>query len=1438
MISSYPSDKYLSIVNFPIWEEYTIAQLPQFPDAGIAILKNIAFILSMPTFDDVLFPGSVIPKYQFNSSGNVLTADSQRNFRSDLITYEKAVKDFKIEQAKVCAYLKSSFSEESLLLLKNNADYLTICTDNDSFNLFKLIKRTHFCSNNFSGMSFQAKDFFSLKQSPGQRYSEFQDIFLRAFKSFKYNFEDKLVPGTLNLNTLVCVLFCQALDPIFFEFTLNSVYAKLKPGELPDLKELMTIFQDFTIQKDSMNVLEPIEKLSALSLSSTIAISSTNSSAPMCTTCNVVRTTYNSQYKKFNAQCKSCFLMSKSSKSSTRSDVKNDIVSDNMMQQAKETLAKYRGQLKKQSLLLNSSIKADTTNDVTDLDFQDPDYYNNLCLSSLFPTTALPINVIDTNFYYDSCCSNTTTSIFSMLDNPIPLINPIHMNSSTGHTMIATHKGTLKGFPFPLRIYYCKEAVHQLISLGDLVRCGGSFCISQPSGSMLILHGDVILETSPLHLNNTWRCMLLSSNNMCCSNIPLPFSKEMIIRATLCRQLHQFLSHPCKAIMKQTISHSILGKFSSLVPNDVDLMYSYFGDCSDCLEGKLHNLSVAEHSNSFPETNIGDKIYFDLQPLSSKSIHSNTQCEIFIDSASNHVSIRGSKTKTTSDILNQCFGIVSSYLAQGHTVSAFSTDCENVCRSLKYGLGFEGIDITVTVPEAHCHKVERVIQEIDSKVTAILSSLPYILPSSLILYVKKFVADGINLSFHSTQPNSSCPYEMFYQTKPTLSTLNPFLPFGSTAMIINTIGQRKTLALRHNRNINNVSKCQLAINFGIDHLHPGCFLWYTPLAPVLLPRNNFKLISCIPFNYESQSLLRLITPSIESLIPINSTVIPAVCDRPVRVPKIPSRLNLSSITTEHELYISRNHSNEFSIKKGRASIYSTAVDPAINKEITKHFINYKSLEFVDNIPSSANKYRLFAFLKNKFHKDTGLFKAMTCRICAIANPTNTYLGEKHSAYTSDHHLFLLTITAVSAYAIANNIQQHLYLRRYDIPGAFLQVPDLSLHPSYGVLPPDLPIPYAGRLVKFNAHIYGTPSANEAFFKDHDCTLKSLGFTSCILDPCKYIKIDSSFTTYKKFCIISTHVDDGGSIGTDIEGYYWTIAKLNERYGKYGLLDESIMNGYLGMNFHLHTSGAITADLSEFITTFLAKCNLDRLPSKTTPYPMNLFDDSIDLTPSDPKTYQRIVGNLIYTLLLRNDLKLAVTQAASHNISPTIGDTIKLSHLLGYLKSNPSIGPKFFTTDGVILIAGCDVAFAVHPNGASQISLSFRIGQHSAPFHVVSFAQKTCISLNPTHSEYYGLSCCVEFIETYCYYLNWLGFTQLGPTILETDSDSSIFIAEAPIFTKKSKNLLVKYANVRLAINNNLIILQHIPSSTNMNDLNCKPNVGPSFILKRDALFNN
>ena len=82
MISSYPSDKFLSIVNFQIWEEYTIAQLPQFPDAGIAILKNIAFILSMPTFDDVLFPGSLNWYILYVTSNRDFNFKSKENFRN------------------------------------------------------------------------------------------------------------------------------------------------------------------------------------------------------------------------------------------------------------------------------------------------------------------------------------------------------------------------------------------------------------------------------------------------------------------------------------------------------------------------------------------------------------------------------------------------------------------------------------------------------------------------------------------------------------------------------------------------------------------------------------------------------------------------------------------------------------------------------------------------------------------------------------------------------------------------------------------------------------------------------------------------------------------------------------------------------------------------------------------------------------------------------------------------------------------------------------------------------------------------------------------------------------------------------------------------------------------------------------------------------------
>jgi hypothetical protein len=64
--------------------------------------------------------------------------------------------------------------------------------------------------------------------------------------------------------------------------------------------------------------------------------------------------------------------------------------------------------------------------------------------------------------------------------------------------------------------------------------------------------------------------------------------------------------------------------------------------------------------------------------------------------------------------------------------------------------------------------------------------------------------------------------------------------------------------------------------------------------------------------------------------------------------------------------------------------YKHAVIPAIQRELTKMFITYKVLHFINkpDIPPNAVFFRFFLFLKLKFLPDH-TFEKMTGRLCAM-----------------------------------------------------------------------------------------------------------------------------------------------------------------------------------------------------------------------------------------------------------------------------------------------------------------------------------------------------------------------------------------------------------------------------------------------------------------------
>ena len=79
-------------------------------------------------------------------------------------------------------------------------------------------------------------------------------------------------------------------------------------------------------------------------------------------------------------------------------------------------------------------------------------------------------------------------------------------------------------------------------------------------------------------------------------------------------------------------------------------MTNFFGSCTACTIGKLHNADLDTTSLSPPSTTVGQCIFFDFQLLTTPSVGGNTQAIIAIDDRSGFLSVLGSKSKDHHDV--------------------------------------------------------------------------------------------------------------------------------------------------------------------------------------------------------------------------------------------------------------------------------------------------------------------------------------------------------------------------------------------------------------------------------------------------------------------------------------------------------------------------------------------------------------------------------------------------------------------------------------------------------------------------------------------------------------------------------------------------------------------------------------------------------------------
>ena len=228
-------------------------------------------------------------------------------------------------------------------------------------------------------------------------------------------------------------------------------------------------------------------------------------------------------------------------------------------------------------------------------------------------------------------------------------------------------------------------------------------------------------------------------------------------RADQAEALHHALGHPSDDTLSLCIS---TGKIPTpLVTSDIQLNRSLRGHCVHCAAGK-YRAPPHSPSTSAPATTIGQTLSFDPQQLPDPSPGGFTHEVIIVDENSGYLSVVGSFSKSTAHIFKAIHSVITTtYNAHSHKVASMHSDSEQVNNSLSVPLGSIGIQLKTSLPGEHAHRVERYIETLRAVSSAMLSPLPYHLPTKYYLYLHQAAAASRN-SLISTNSSPHTPNEL------------------------------------------------------------------------------------------------------------------------------------------------------------------------------------------------------------------------------------------------------------------------------------------------------------------------------------------------------------------------------------------------------------------------------------------------------------------------------------------------------------------------------------------------------------------------------------------------------------------------------------------------------------------------------------------------------